>query len=711
MEYTFDYVLVPTWSFTVASTAMRTLYLLPSVSQGVCKVAVGDLGGVLTVKSVKKSVVSTAFSVTAGKRVSRVYGVKDKIFVSCGNEVKGFSKKGKNFYTIQTFLSEDILSLVIFGKTETMHVAGQHLYCSYVKNNELPYYNSKERMTDLVVMPVPLTLGQQATEENSTTVVACSDGTLRFIEGQTVSHTITLEHSPNVICEYRSHERVGYLVYGSNCGSIVLLQISKHDHEVIWIIDNPEGLACINCMQICDLTGNFSGLSDLVVGRDDGTVQAFAQADAGSVPELKGQVVLGSAITSVAVGAVSSPTSIDIVAATYTGVVTGFKTTAAFNETNESAMTTLQQRILSLENDIASLEVRKQPSGVVDPATNIQAFDVKDNFHLGQDASHEFTIESSVAIQMIVIKCDIKVEVSTSSDDLVHSTCEPTSAGGIVATYRCLPGTTRFQAQIQTQEGQNGNLETYVIPMAAAPKMCVKRQHRISALSWHQRTGLPLDEELPLNTLKLIGQFTLSNMHQWVALCLPGIETLRTETEDKDGVSVVFFSPFVGTQIECVYKAGEATFRSDNLSSISIVKDRIMKEATFKNIQIKMNLSISDESISHTLYKMAPRFEFYHSLMQQCGTLKALRELTSNNRNGEEILTAAQKLVLDDAEAIEKTSQDYPFHLDHMCDKVEKLYLDAFKSRGMDVRNKLPELRQLLENYSGMETIEEFFNQ
>jgi len=710
MEYAFDYVLAPSWTFSVASTAMRTMYLLPSTSQRVSKVAVGDMGGVLSVKSIKGNVVSEVFQKQAGKRVSRVYGVKDKIFVACGREVKGFSKKGKNFYTIQTFLSEDILSLLVFGETETMHVAGEHLYCSYVKNTELPFYNSEERITDLLIMSLPDQMGGKPNPQNKTIILACADGCLRFIEGQQAVHHIALEHSPTVLTEYQPDQGKSGLLYGSRDGTIAFLTLSMQHHQVLWEINNNDGWAGINCMTVCDLTGNSTGKADLVVGRDDGTLQAFAVTEADGIPLLKGQVELDSAITSVAVGVVSDPSTLDIVAATFKGVVTGFSTQAAFRTTTEDVTNTLKQRIQALEQDIDSLSSRK-PKSIPDPASNLQSFDVKDSFLLTEDASHTLMLETSVPIEMIIVKCDVDVGLTSTSDSLSHSACETLDGGGVIATYRCMPGQSRFQLKVQTKEGSYGLLETYIVPLAAAPKICIRRQHRICALSWHQRTSLPFDSERPLNTLTLNGAFGLSHIHQWVALCLPGVERLRIEAEDVVDVNLVFFSPFVGTQIECCYRAGTATFRSDNLSSISILRDRIMQEATIRNIQIKMKSDESKGSIAHTLHSIAPRFEFYHSLMKKSEMLGALRELTSNNRSGDDILSSAQRLILDDAENIERLATDQPLHFDHMCDKVEKLYLDKFKSMGMDVKNKVPQLRQQLEDYTGIESIIEFFNE
>eukprot|EP00118_Oscarella_pearsei_P011996 m.84968 g.84968 ORF g.84968 m.84968 type:complete len:145 (+) comp36418_c0_seq22:2058-2492(+) len=92
----------------------------------------------------------------------------------------------------------------------------------------------------------------------------------------------------------------------------------------------------------------------------------------------------------------------------------------------------------------------------------------------------------------------------------------------------------------------------------------------------------------PLNVLKLGGQFSLAEIHSWVCFCLPEVP----ERVPSDGqVSMNFRSTFLGTQLECSYRRSDAVFKSDNVSTISIIKDVLTKEATKR----KINLNISYE--------------------------------------------------------------------------------------------------------------------
>ncbi len=49
---------------------------------------------------------------------------------------------------------------------------------------------------------------------------------------------------------------------------------------------------------------------------------------------------------------------------------------------------------------------------------------------------------------------------------------------------------------------------------------------------------------------------------------------------------MVFESTFFGTQLECAYGAGAAAFRSDNVTTMSILKDLLSKEATMAKVAL-----------------------------------------------------------------------------------------------------------------------------
>ena len=93
-----------------------------------------------------------------------------------------------------------------------------------------------------------------------------------------------------------------------------------------------------------------------------------------------------------------------------------------------------------------------------------------------------------------------------------------------------------------------------------------------------------------MNTLTLKGNFSQGEMHSWISNCVPEVPE-KNYSSDREYNLLVFRNVFVGTFLICKYSKGEAEFKSDNVSTISIIKDYITKEATTKHIKIELILS------------------------------------------------------------------------------------------------------------------------
>ena len=86
------------------------------------RVVVGDDNGAITCFEVKKADTKTVFKLEgeSGDRaigsvsLGGTLGHKDKIFASSGLKIKGLTKKGREFFTFISNLTEDIKFVVIF---------------------------------------------------------------------------------------------------------------------------------------------------------------------------------------------------------------------------------------------------------------------------------------------------------------------------------------------------------------------------------------------------------------------------------------------------------------------------------------------------------------------------------------------------------------------------------------------------------------------
>ena len=94
-----------------------------------------------------------------------------------------------------------------------------------------------------------------------------------------------------------------------------------------------------------------------------------------------------------------------------------------------------------------------------------------------------------------------------------------------------------------------------------------------------------------MNLLKISGSFSLPEVHSWVVACLPEVPA-RLQGEE---ASFAFRNTFLDTLLLCDYRRGEATFRSDSLTTLAIVKEVVTKEATARKIQIQVRGGAASE--------------------------------------------------------------------------------------------------------------------
>lgn len=92
-----------------------------------------------------------------------------------------------------------------------------------------------------------------------------------------------------------------------------------------------------------------------------------------------------------------------------------------------------------------------------------------------------------------------------------------------------------------------------------------------------------------MNSLSLKGNFSQGEMHSWISKCLPEVPE-RIDSNDEN--VLVFKNVFTETFLVCKYSKGDAEFKSDNISTIAIIKDFVTKEATTKHIKMELSLSI-----------------------------------------------------------------------------------------------------------------------
>ncbi|KAF6035121.1 BBS7 [Bugula neritina] len=703
----------------VATTSQKCMHLLPASGRKdpLQKILIGDQSGVLQLFNMKKRDVNHIFKTLPSTRISRVClggpigGVKEKIFVAAGPEVKGYTKKGKQFLTFATNLSEDIQSMHV--EAADLLVTGKYIFNHYRDLQDINYHYSTDEINDIICLP----LEKAENQEIVTPILACNDRTLKIMKGSDVLYEVEVPGPANVLelfCK-DGGEQGDEVVYGTSDGRVGLVQITSVSPVHRWTLENADSLGGVVSIDHQDITAD--GLMDLIVGRDDGTIEIYG-FDEADEPLRRFKQTFNESITSIKAGKVSHTDYDEIVFTTYAGSVTSLTTEpqtkeisvggeVKYSQENESKIQSLRKEIEGLQKKV--LVERDRYQSLANSSTAISAvpgFNINEKFVLNRDdASYSLSLELQMPIDHVLIQSDVPVDlldVDKNSAVISFSACEPNSGNFLLATYRCQANTTRLDLKIRTIEGQHGNLRAYVTPRVQ-PKTCQMRLYQIKPLSLHQRTHT-LDESRPTSKLTLTGQFSAAEVHSWVTFCLP---ELPERVPAGDSVSFQFVSTFLGTQLSCSYQKGEAVFLSDNISTISILKDVLSKEATKKKIKLNVSCDVNDLSVEHTLTLLHPKLEYQLLLAKKVQLIDALKELQANEDSNLDFMSPEYRQILENAEQLQLEYKKQPCHLERLYGMITDLFIDKFKFKGVNVKSKVPQLLEILDNYN-MENLKHF---
>ncbi|TNN47959.1 Bardet-Biedl syndrome 7 [Liparis tanakae] len=588
---------------------------------------------------------------------------QEKIFVCSGSQVRGFTKKGKQFLTFEANLTESINAMHVLGSD--LFVCASYIFNHYCDCKDQHYYLSGDKINDITCLssdnltrPVP--------------VLACQDRVLRVLRGSELAYDVEVPGPPSVLELYnKDGGKLTFLpvceeiLYGTTDGKMGLVQIGEGAAAMKWEIDNDKKKGGILCMDTYDIMGD--GVNDVLVGRDDGTVEVFG-FDSASEPTLRFEHVLSESVTSIQGGCVGKESYDEVLTATYTGWVTGLTTEPQKAEAGPGDEVSMSKEIQAeLEQlQVKVLQGREQYQQTSQSSTAVSAvpvFSINDKFTLSQDdASYSLTLEVQTAIDNLLLQSDVPIDlldVDKNSAVVSFSECDSEQPNGnfLLATYRCQANTTRLE------------LKAYITPRLQ-PKTCQVRQYQIKPLSLHQRTH-SIDQDRPMNRLSLVGQFSFAEIHSWVVFC-------------------------------------EGHFKSDNVSTISILSDVLSKEATKRKINQNISYDINDDSVSHTLKMIHPKLEYQLLLARKVQLIDALKELQVHEGNPDFLIPEYRNILDESANLLEEYKKQ-PAHLERLYGMITDLFIDKFKFKGQNVKTKVSSLLEILDNYD-LNSLLDFFN-
>jgi len=195
--------------------------------------------------------------------------------------------------------------------------------------------------------------------------------------------------------------------------------------------------------------------------------------------------------------------------------------------------------------------------------------------------------------------------------------------------------------------------------------------------------------------LTLTGTFTLNEVHSWVGGCLANVSP-RLNSEDS---KLCFRSTFLKTVLYCDYCKGKAIFQSDSITTISILKEVMTKEATTKKIAINISLDLKQESVFTFLELLKPELDHHFALARRHALIEPLKEIQSHEDNIS-FLSADFHDIVKNADTIAAEFKVAPRHLDFLRGIVTDLYMDKLKLAGKRPnQQQIPQLLDILNNY------------
>uniref|UniRef100_A0AAR2KPF3 Bardet-Biedl syndrome 7 protein homolog n=1 Tax=Pygocentrus nattereri TaxID=42514 RepID=A0AAR2KPF3_PYGNA len=658
----------------VGVTSQKTMKLLPAVGRKATqKVAVADHDGVVNCFGMKKGEAVPVFKSLPGQKISRLelggaLGTpQEKIFVCSGSEVRGYTKKGKQFLSFEANLTESINAMHVSGAD--LFVCASYIYNHYCDCKDQDYYLSGDKINDIVCLPVE-TVGR------TVPILACQDRVLRILQGSELLYDFEVPGPPSVL---ELHNRDGgkngeEVLYGTADGKLGLVQLTSSAPVSKWEVDNEKKKGGVLCIDTFDILGD--GVKDILVGRDDGTVEVYG-LDSSGEPTLRFENVLSESVTSIQGGCVGKESYDEVLTTTYTGWVSGLTTEPQQMEAGPGDEVKMsretQAKVAALRAELEQLQVKvmqgrekyQQSSQSNTAVSAVPVFSINDRFTLCQDdASYSLTLEVQTAIDNLLLQSDVPIDlldVDKNSAVVSFSECDSEPNGNfLLATYRCQANTTRLELKVRSIEGQYGTLQAYVTPRLQ-PKTCQVRQYQIKPLSLHQRTH-SIDQDRPMNTLRLVGQFSFAEIHSWVVFCLPEVPE---KTPAGENITFYFQNTFLGTQLEASYCKGEGNFKSDNISTISILKDVLSKEATKRKINLNISYEVNEDSVSHTLKMIHPKLEYQLLLAKKVQLIDALKELQVHEGNAD-FLIPEYRSILDESACLLEEYKKQPAHLERL---------------------------------------------
>ncbi|XP_028033201.1 Bardet-Biedl syndrome 7 protein homolog isoform X2 [Bombyx mandarina] len=694
--------------FISGITYPDTLKILPSQGQKLeQKVVVGDKTGVLQCLTIRDEEPVIQFKTLPGKPITAVQltstnGTQpDKIFAASGNEVKGYTKKGKVFFSIETALSEPVTSMCVFG--------GDLILCSgrtitfYRDSKEHQSYVCKDRVLDMAAFITP----NNAKVRLLLLIAHKGAGILE--NGHLVAH-IAISSGPSRLATPPVAQVAEIkCFYGAADGSVGIITYEETTLSNNCLVEG-RGLGSVVCLGWFYSNANLH----LAVGRNDGSVQLYL-IDVENLhlkPRLKFTYFSGEPVTSVVGGCVGTDEG-ELLVATFSGRIFALRSkfliagsvTKASHENLAARRSKLEIEIVRLEKQTAN-EREKYQRNSRSLQAGLSTPPLLDIEHKMSGATREgwqeVDITLAVPLDMLFIYCSKKLKLLTDSAAVLSVCSSQDSASDLLATVRCQAGTRRIWLRLRVASTNSTVLEStrvliYALP-TGAPRVARLLSIKLPALPYYSQ-----HEEFDENNdhsikswcqLHVTGGFSVAEMTFWLSDILPG-----DLPRPASNVAFLRVHSLLGTKLYCQYQRGSAVFKSNNISTVSSVRSIISNCSIDKRIRVEISCDIPDDCCLKSFKLIENIISIAYEKKNQVTLAKALDllELDTKAINAEKpVLCKEYYTVLKNSE-----SEILQSNFDELIEIVVQWYLDwrSLSVNGNNTVDQSNKLCALLKDY------------
>uniref|UniRef100_A0A0N5CEF1 Bardet-Biedl syndrome 7 protein homolog n=1 Tax=Strongyloides papillosus TaxID=174720 RepID=A0A0N5CEF1_STREA len=451
------------------------------------KIVVGSQDGVLTCLENRDSSFNVVFSTLPGPPINNVKlggalnSIQDRIFIGADNCVKGYSRKGKLFFSFECNFTEPITAMHVYGVD--LLICSRNVLTHYHDLQETNSYICGEVITDVICLPI---LEGSWVGRGLTPIISCEDKKIRVLSNGELCYVIKISDVANILSLYMndggySRQRV---LYGTRDGKVGLLDLPEKEGKILWEIDTTS-ISKVTSVFYYSLYGNTH--PDVIIAKDDGTIDFF-NVDEMDNFTLKQTYSSEDSITGIVCGRFTNQNYDELIVSSYSGWIFSLTTEPPKdNKEGESnfapqfdiKMEQLKKEISELETQLQEHRTKFQETVAKDDDEVIIApeFVINDNFTLNKElACYTLTIELVLPIDFVILQSNVNVELmdvdkNLSVVSLTNTDIFPEHGNALLASYRCQSNTNRIEIRIRSVEGQYGILKAYVVPKSL-PKTC-----------------------------------------------------------------------------------------------------------------------------------------------------------------------------------------------------------------------------------------------